>query len=207
VPGGRRILDCCAAPGGKTLILGERNSKAEIVACDGSHQRLADLQKRLRVLGDRVECRLGDATQLSDENAFDAVLADVPCSGTGTLGRNPEIRHRLRVEELTRQAERQRAVLNSAVRATQSGGFVLYSTCSLEPEENEQVIEAVLAESSGANLVSLRSRIEALRAEGILTEDGAGRLAGCVTDQGTLRLLPGVFQTDGFFAALIERKR
>ena len=106
VPRGRKILDCCAAPGGKTLILGERNPEAEIVACDGSHQRLADLRKRLRVLGSRVECRLADATQLSDENAVDVVLADVPCSGTGTLGRNPEIRHRLRVEDLTRQAER-----------------------------------------------------------------------------------------------------
>src|SRR4029078_7079267 len=83
VPRGRKILDCCAAPGGKTLILGERNPEAEIVACDGSHQRLEDLRKRLRVLGDRVECRLADATQLSDENAFDAVLVDVPCSGTG----------------------------------------------------------------------------------------------------------------------------
>jgi len=207
VPRGQKILDCCAAPGGKTLILGERNPEAEIVACDGSHQRLGDLRKRLRVLGDRVECRLADATQLSDENAFDAVLVDVPCSGTGTLGRNPEIRHRLRVEDLTRQAERQRAILNSAVRAARSGGFVLYSTCSLEAEENEQVIVALLAENSGAKLVSIRSRIEELRAEGILTEDGAGRLAGCATDQGTLRLLPGVFQTDGFFAALIEKAR
>ncbi|MBS1804339.1 MAG: RNA methyltransferase [Acidobacteria bacterium] len=205
VPRGGKILDCCAAPGGKTFILGERNPEAEIVACDGSHQRLGELRTRLRLLGDRVECRLSDATQLEEENAYHVVLADVPCSGTGTLGRNPEIRHRLHVEDLPRQAERQRAILRSALRAARSGGFVVYSTCSLEPEENEQVIEAALREVSGAKLVSLRTRIEDLKSEGILTGDGSTRLLDCVTFEGTLRLLPGVFQTDGFFAALIQR--
>jgi 16S rRNA (cytosine967-C5)-methyltransferase len=206
-PWGQKILDCCAAPGGKTLILGERNPKSEIVACDGSHQRLAELRKRLKVLGERVQCRLADVTHLEDENAFDVVLADVPCSGTGTLGRNPEIRHRLRPEDLKRQAERQRAILASAVRAVQPGGFVLYSTCSLEPEENEQVIEGALPEGSGVKLVSMQSRFEALRSEGVLTEAGAERLTRCITKQGALKLIPGVFQTDGFFAALMEKDR
>jgi 16S rRNA (cytosine967-C5)-methyltransferase len=108
---------------------------------------------------------------------------------------------------LKRQAERQRAILASAVRAVQPGGFVLYSTCSLEPEENEQVIEGALPEGSGVKLVSMRSRIEALRSEGVLTEAGAVRLPGCITDQGGLKLIPGVFQTDGFFAALMEKER
>lgn len=204
VPHGNQILDCCAAPGGKTLILGERNPEAQIIACDGSHQRLADLQKRLQPLGERVQCRLADATHLTDENTFDAVLADVPCSGTGTLGRNPEIRHRLRLENLTRQAERQIAILTSALRATRPGGFVLYSTCSLEPEENEQVIEAALAQAA-AKLVSVHSRIQELRSEEILTQTGSERLLASITPRGALRLLPGVFQTDGFFAALIQR--
>jgi len=206
VPRGRRILDCCAAPGGKTLILGERNPEAEIVACDGSHQRLGDLRNRLRVLGARVECRLADATHLKEESEYDVVLADVPCSGTGTLGRNPEIRHRLRAEDLQRQAQRQKAILISALRAVRPGGFVLYSTCSLEPEENEQVIDAVLSEDSGAKMVPLRTRIEELRSEEILTKDGSERLLGCVTMHGALRLVPGIFQTDGFFAALIQKE-
>jgi len=205
VPRGQKILDCCAAPGGKTLILGERNPEAEIVACDGSHQRLRYLRSRLRVMGERVECRLADVTHLKEENAFDVVLADVPCSGTGTLGRNPEIRHRLRAEDLARQAERQRAILRAALRAVRPGGFVLYSTCSLEPEENEQVIEGVIGEQRGAELVSLQDRIEELRAEGVLTDSGAERLARCVLPQGSLRLLPGEFETDGFFAALIQK--
>ena len=82
---------------------------------------------------------LADATGSSFDSEFDVVLADVPCSGTGTLSRNPEIRHRLRAEDLPRQAERQRAILASALRAVRPGGRVVYSTCSLEPEENEEV--------------------------------------------------------------------
>ncbi len=154
-----------------------------------------------------MECRLADVTHLRDENAFDAVLADVPCSGTGTLGRNPEIRHRLHAEDLDRQAERQRAILRSALRAVRPGGFVVYSTCSLEPEENEQVIEAVLGEVKEARQVPLSRRIQELRSEGILTDSGAERLGRCVTDRGALRLLPGAFHTDGFIAALIEKQR
>ncbi len=119
---GRRILDACAAPGGKTLILAERNPEAQIVACESNARRLSELRERVAAYADRVECRLADATALEDESAFDVVLADVPCSGTGTLGRNPEIRHRLRLEDLPRQAERQRAIFRGALRAVRPGG-------------------------------------------------------------------------------------
>jgi len=112
----KSILDACAAPGGKTLILAERNPEAQIVACESSPQRLAQLRRRLAAYAGRVECRLADAAALKEESAFDLVLADVPCSGTGTLGRNPEIRHRLRQEDLPRQAERQRDLLRGVWR-------------------------------------------------------------------------------------------
>ncbi len=202
---GSAILDCCAAPGGKTLILAERNPQARIVACESSPQRLAQLRKRLEPLGGRVECRLADATSLEEESAFDVVLADVPCSGTGTLGRNPEIRHRLGLEDLARQADRQKAILRSALRGARVGGQVIYSTCSLEPEENERVVADVLAEVDAAHPVSLQSRIEELRREGVLTESGASRLLTCITPEGYLRLLPGAFHTDGFFVATIKK--
>jgi 16S rRNA (cytosine967-C5)-methyltransferase len=132
-------------------------------------------------------------------------LADVPCSGTGTLGRNPEIRHRLRPEDLPRQAERQRAILAAALRAVRVGGRVVYSTCSLEPEENEEVITAVLAQGAHARMVSLESSIDALVEEGVLVSSSAKRLHDCLTREGALRLLPGIFHTDGFFIALMER--
>jgi 16S rRNA (cytosine967-C5)-methyltransferase len=133
------------------------------------------------------------------------VLADVPCSGTGTLGRNPEIRHRLRPDDLARQAERQRAILAAALCAVRPGGFVVYSTCSLEPEENEQVVAAVLAATPSARAVPLEARIEALLGSGILTHQGAERLRDCLTHEGALRLLPGEVHTDGFFICMIER--
>ena len=201
----QEILDACAAPGGKTLILAERNPQARIVACESSPQRLDQLRIRLATHADKIECRLADATKLAEDSVFDLALADVPCSGTGTLGRNPEIRHRLRPEDLVRQAERQRAILQAALRVVRPGGHVLYSTCSLEPEENEQVVAAVLAATPNARQISLAPRIETLRSESILSTSGAEQLQRCLTPEGALHLLPRAFHTDGFFVALLEK--
>jgi len=201
----KKILDACAAPGGKTLILAERNPDAQIVACESSPPRLAELRKRLAAYADRVEYRLADAADLEEESAFDLASVDVPCSGTGTLGRNPEIRHRLRLEDLPRLAERQRAILGAALGAVRVGGRVVYSTCSLEPEENEQVVAAVLAGNPNVRQISLAEGIETLQRTGILQPEGAERLQECLTPEGALRLLPGAVPTDGFFVALIER--
>jgi len=203
---GESILDACAAPGGKTLILAERNPATRIVTCDASEHRLAQLRDRLAPLGERVEFRLGDAAALTDEDAFDLVLADVPCSGTGTLGRNPEIRHRLKLEDLARQAERQKAILHAALRAVRPGGRVVYSTCSLEPEESEQVVAAVLAEAPRAKVIPMQGRLKGMLGEGIVTAVGAERLRKSITDEGYLRLLPGRFRTDGFFVCLLQRE-
>jgi 16S rRNA (cytosine967-C5)-methyltransferase len=201
----QKILDTCAAPGGKTLILAERNPAARIVACESSAARLEQLRKRLDGFSDRVECRQADAAALTEDAIYDLALADVPCSGTGTLGRNPEIRHRLKPEDLTRQAQRQRAILLAALRSVSPGGRVVYSTCSLEPEENEQVVSTALAATSSVRPVSLETQIEALLGRGILTPTGAERLRGSITPEGYLRLLPGVFHTDGFFVSVLER--
>jgi 16S rRNA (cytosine967-C5)-methyltransferase len=204
---GNAILDCCAAPGGKTLILAERNPGARIVAVEVSHARLAQLQERLAPLRERIECRICDAAAMTDDSAYDLVLADVPCSGTGTLGRNPEIRHRLRLEDLAHQAERQRAILRGALRAVRAGERVVYSTCSMEPEENEEVVAAVLGEGQNARIVNVESRIGELLSEDILTGGAAEELRDCMTPEGYLRLLPGAFQTDGFFIALLEKAK
>jgi len=203
---GSAILDCCAAPGGKTLILAERNPEARIVACEASHARLNVMRERLAGLADRVDCRPADATKLEYEAAFDLVLADVPCSGSGTLGRNPEIRHRLSQDDFVRQADRQRDILRAALRATRPGGQVAYSTCSLEPEENEEVIAAVLDVHVGARLIPMQPRLEHMEREGILMPGAAEKLLPCVTPEGYLRLFPGQFGTDGFFVALIEKQ-
>jgi 16S rRNA (cytosine967-C5)-methyltransferase len=202
---GNEILDCCAAPGGKTLILAERNPAARIVACEASPQRLSQLRERLTQHEQRIECRLADATSLEDDGLYDLVLADVPCSGTGTLGRNPEIRHRLQLDDLARQAERQLAILRGALQAACPGGRVVYSTCSLEPEENERVVNHVLASAPDVRLTPMHDRIDEMLRDEIVTSPGAERLHQCVTPEGFLRLLPGRLRTDGFFIALLEK--
>jgi 16S rRNA (cytosine967-C5)-methyltransferase len=203
--GQKKILDACAAPGGKTLILAERIPNALIVGCESSPRRFAELRKRLAAHADRVECRLADAAELEEESAFDFALVDVPCSGTGTLGRNPEIRHRLRLEDLPRLAERQRNLLRAALRAVRPGGRVVYSTCSLEPEENEQVVAALLAENPNVRQIPLAAAIESLQRNGILRPEAADPLRKRLTPDGAMRLLPGILPTDGFYVALLEK--
>jgi 16S rRNA (cytosine967-C5)-methyltransferase len=204
VPGAKRVWDCCAAPGGKTLILARRLRDAEIVASDVSVKRLAQTEARLRryAYAERVQFATADATDAKAvEGEFDLILCDAPCSGTGTLAGNPEIRHRLKVEELTRQAERQRAILNGALKRLAPGGRLVYSTCSLEPEEGERVMEAVLSKG-GVRRISVEALVAELGEQGILL--GGVELSSAVRD-GALRTLPGVHGCDGFYAAVLER--
>ena len=202
---GDAILDCCAAPGGKTLILAERSPEAHIIACEVSPRRFAHLRKRLESQAPRVECRLADVAALAESGLYDLVLVDVPCSGTGTLGRNPEIRHRVEPGDLPRHAERQRAILQAALRAARPGGHVVYSTCSLETEENEEVVAAVLASAANTRIASMPGRLDEMLKGGVLTPGGANHLRHCVTPEGFLRLTPGASGSDGFFIALLER--
>ena len=197
-PQARRIWDCCAAPGGKTMVLTQRHPEAELLASDVNPRRLQHLAERLKVGAPKARTMLADATQLPDsEGFFDLILCDVPCSGTGTLGRNPEIKERLQPAELGRQAVRQREILAAALGRLAPGGRLVYSTCSLEPEENEEVAVAVLA--SAPNEIVQASLEPVL--ERAIPGSGAELLRN-----GCLRTLPGVgFSGDGFFAALFER--
>jgi len=204
MPGARRVWDCCAAPGGKTLILAHRLSETEVVATDVSVKRLTQTEARLKryAYAERVVCGVADAV---DANAglgdFDLILCDVPCSGTGTLAGNPEIRHRLKIEELGRQAERQRAILAAALRRLKPGGRLVYSTCSLEAEECERVVEAVVNEAR-VTRVPVEGLMGELAAQGVLLN--GVELSSAVRD-GALRTLPGVHGCDGFFAVVLER--
>jgi 16S rRNA (cytosine967-C5)-methyltransferase len=194
MPGAKRIWDCCAAPGGKTLILARRLGSAEIVASDVSVKRLAQTEARLRryAYAERVGFAAADAADAKAvEGSFDLILCDVPCSGTGTLAGNPEIRHRLKVEELARQAER-----------LAPGGRLVYSTCSLEPEECERVAEAV-ANKAGLRLLSVSGLLAELGEQGILLN---GVEADSMVRDGALRTLPGVHGCDGFYAVVLVRE-
>jgi 16S rRNA (cytosine967-C5)-methyltransferase len=216
-----RVWDCCAAPGGKTLVLALRLNPhlkgemwgthgAEILATDASAKRLGQMAARLRLYAyaQQVSCAIEDATNMvlaTAQNAkFDLILCDVPCSGTGTLARNPEIRLRLQPDDLARQSARQRAILRGALRRLAPGGRLVYSTCSLEPEENELVVEAV-APGAGVRRLSIEPLIARLADTGVLRQEAGARLIGTAVKDGALRTLPGVHGCDGFFAVVLER--
>ena len=195
-----RIWDCCAAPGGKTLLLALRTGTADVLATDISARRIGQMDARLQRFGyaARIRTAVADATRLPDaEGLFDLILCDVPCTGTGTLARNPEIRSRLKPEDLARQAARQRDILSVALSRLAPGGRLVYSTCSLEPEENEQVVEAVTQPCW--RQLPIQPILEILP---ILREDVD--LPSLIRD-GTLRTLPGVHPCDGFYSVILER--
>jgi 16S rRNA (cytosine967-C5)-methyltransferase len=202
---GTEILDCCAAPGGKTAILAERNPTASITACDISPARLKAMQA---VLGQRpgLRFRVLDATELPFREQFDLVLCDAPCSGTGTIARNPEIRHRVTVDDFRRQQDRQVRLLCSAMRSLRADGRLIYSTCSLEAEENEAVVAEALEREKGFRLLPWKEQIRALELEGSLYPGSAERLFPGGSPDSFLRTFPGLYPGDGFFAACIVRE-
>jgi len=196
---GEDILDCCAAPGGKTRILAQRNANSRILSSE-LHPHRARMLRKL-VPSDNVHVIAADACMLPINAHFDCVLADVPCSGTGTLARNPEIKWRLRPEDLADLQTRQVAILRSAMQRVSSCGRLVYSTCSLESEENSAVVEKALSIDSTFHLMDCRSELNRLRSQGELERDNVDSL---LTGH-YLRTIPGVHPCDGFFAALLQK--
>jgi len=196
---GQRILDCCAAPGGKTRIIAGRNPSATILAVE-LHPRRASLLRHL-VRETNVQVIVADARQLPANLLFDRVLVDVPCSGTGTLAHNPEIKWRLQPADVVDLQARQLAILQSAMQRVVTGGRLVYSTCSLEPEENGEVVERALSADHAFFGLDCRERLEHLRDEGELVwKDLDSLMHGPY-----LRTIPGVHPCDGFFAAILEK--
>jgi len=195
-----KILDCCAGPGGKTALIAQRNPRAKIFATELHRHRARLLQSLSRLPNVRVVA--ADARHLPFAVAFDRILADVPCSGTGTLARNPEIKWRLKSEDLRDLQSRQAAILKAALAQLAIGGRLVYSTCSLEREENEAVVEAAVDGAAEFKVVDCKGELEQLRQSGEMCwTDIASLLAGPY-----LRTIPGVHPCDGFFAAMMERR-
>lgn len=194
----QRVLDLCAAPGIKTLQLAGALGHGTLVACDRSAPRLRTMARLVRgrvpagVSLDVV--RLEARRRLPFGCTFDSILLDVPCSGTGTLARNPEIKWRLQPSDLPRLAEAQEKMLKNALAVLAPGARLVYATCSLEPEENELVVERVLREAEGYRL---------LTAAELSSEFPA--LAPLFDSRGYFRTRPDLHSMDGFFAAMIVR--
>ena len=204
VGAGQKILDCCAAPGGKTLAIADRNPSRSIVAAE-IHPHRARLMRQLTqtsaTTSHLIRVIAADAQHLPTQSRFDRILADVPCSGTGTIARNPEIKWRLDPEDLASLHTRQAAILRSALLHLESGGRLVYSTCSLEKEENEDVVNEILCGNTSIQVIDCRAELERLRAAGeFVWHDPDSLLRGPY-----LRTIPGVHPSDGFFAAILER--
>jgi 16S rRNA (cytosine967-C5)-methyltransferase len=199
------VLDLCAAPGGKTATLARGAAPGGLVVAGDVHaQRLRGMREQLERLGVRnVHAVALDATHpLPLQINFDRILVDAPCSGTGTLARNPEIRWRLRSQDLADFHRRQVALLTSAVASLRPGGRLVYSTCSLEAEENEDVIQETLKQSTGLRTISaaeLARTVEPFLASGV-----AG--AALFDASGAFRTFPPNQHTDGFFAMVLEKR-
>jgi 16S rRNA (cytosine967-C5)-methyltransferase len=201
VQAGDSVLDLCAAPGGKTALLATAaGAGAEIVACDLHARRLrtlAALMKRIGVAN--VRGVVLDGTEpLPFAQKFRRILVDAPCSGTGTLARHPEIRWRVKASDFSELHAKQVRLLRNALAMLETGGRLVYSTCSMEAEENEEVVKEVLAESAEFRLRDAGTVIGPRLADGVSAETITGA-------DGTMRTSPATTQTDGFYAAVIER--
>jgi 16S rRNA (cytosine967-C5)-methyltransferase len=191
-----RVADWCAGAGGKTLALAmAMENRGHIAACDISAFRLDSAVRRLRRAGvhnvERHLVAVGDKWAKRRAGTFDRVLVDAPCTGTGTWRRNPDARPRLSERDLIELRPKQAAILDQAARLVRSGGWLVYATCSLLPEENEAQVQGFLAAHPEFAVVPLAR---------------AWPLAAPPPCAGPFLILtPRRHGTDGFFAAVLER--
>jgi len=195
----QRVLDLCSAPGMKTSQVAAGLRDGLLIACDVSARRLRSMET---VVSHRIPAtvrwfrvQLDASRPLPFSSCFDRILLDAPCSGTGTLARNPEIKWRLKPEDIVRLSELQARMLRAALPMLAPGGRLVYATCTLEREENEDVVERVLAEETAFRRLP--------RADLILAWP---TLASLFDDDGYFRTRPDLHGTDGFFAAVISRE-
>ena len=200
---GNTVLDLCAAPGGKTLLLARAaGAKGHVIATDLHEHRVRAMKERFEPAGIRnVETLVLDGAQpLPFERAFDRILVDVPCSGTGTLARHPEIRWKVRLEDIRDLHDRQARLLRNALPQLAADGRLVYSTCSIEREENEGVVGEVLGELRDTfQIADPRPAFESLLQESV-------PLRTILGEDSFFRTFPPEHGTDGFFAAIIERR-
>jgi len=194
---GERVLDTCAAPGTKTAAIAERlNGEGHILALDRHPRRLHLVGRGVRRLGlGGVATLERDATKslkdLLETGEFDRILVDAPCSGLGSLRRNPDARWRVRPEDFEALSKIQRAILESAASVLRPGGSLVYSTCTITPEENEDVIRGFMATRSQWQVAQ--------------REEAPAAIQKLIDDDGFLRLLPHRHGMDGFFAVRLIR--
>jgi 16S rRNA (cytosine967-C5)-methyltransferase len=196
---GERVADLCAAPGGKTIQLAL--SGAKVTALDRSAERMKRVAANLQRMGAEADLQVGDANSF-DAGPFDAILLDAPCTATGTIRRNPDVAWTKRASHIQSMVAAQAKMLDRSISLLKPGGRLVYCTCSLEPEEGELQVAALLRRNP--DVVRLPISAEEI-----------GGLAGCLTPEGEVRTLPHdlpgpeprLSGMDGFFMARLGRKK
>jgi 16S rRNA (cytosine967-C5)-methyltransferase len=186
---GMRVLDACAAPGGKTCHILETATNLDLVALDNDQTRLNRVSENLSRLGLQATLLCGDASDASqwyENNTFDRILLDAPCSGTGVVRRHPDIKLLRRPEDIPQLAKQQLAILQSLWSCLRQGGYLLYATCSILPEENHEIIQQFLSMESSATSVAIDAPW------------------GIASDLGR-QILPRENEADGFFYSLLHK--
>lgn len=188
---GMRVLDLCAAPGGKTAFIADvMQNKGEIVALDRFESRLKILQKNLdRLKVTNVKTITIDANEFVDEQGFDRVLVDAPCSGLGTLTKKPDLKWKRDLGDIRNIVNIQYELLKRGASLLKQGGSLVYSTCTVEPEENSEIIKKFLSENANFKLIN---------AGKFLPEE-------LVAEDGTVQTFPHIHGLDGSFAAKLEK--
>lgn len=190
-----QVLDVCAAPGGKTMLAAQKAAKGAVLARDVSEYKVEKIRENVtRMQYDNIKLQIFDGRVLDEEliEKADVVLADVPCSGLGVAGRKADIKYHVTKEGMEELAVLQRQILENALQYVKPGGVLLFSTCTINPAENEE--QALwLAEKKDFFLESLDTFIpEEMHSES--------------TKKGMLQLFPGEYHTDGFFIARLRRE-
>ncbi len=187
---GERVLDACAAPGGKTTHMAQMmHDEGEVIAVEKDRARAARLRENVAGLGlQSVSVVEGDIRSLAGLGSFDRVLVDAPCSSTGVIRRNPDVKYRHSAADLLRHADEQRSLLSAASRMLRPSGVLVYSVCSTEPEEGEDVADAFLQASPEFRIIEPRFDF----------------LERCIS-RGFFRTFPHTHTMDGFFGMSICR--
>lgn len=198
-----RILDACAAPGGKTLALAEQCPDAYVDALEIDTDRANRIWENLARMPDdlreRVAVKIGDARSFSDEAPYDLILADVPCSGTGVIRRHPDIKWLRRPEDVEALTRLQREIVHALWPLLKRNGILIYATCSVLACENHQQIEQLLSELPGSQQLPMPSSLS------LPVQDPEPRSQGAPKATEMLQILPGQSGMDGFFYAMLQK--
>jgi len=191
---GMRILDCCAAPGGKSTHMAQlANDNCEIISLDVNDSRLKLIDENAQRLGIKsIKTMNSDASSYSDSHGFDLVLCDAPCSGLGIMGGKPDIRYTITYQRILECQEKQREILNNIKNCVKPGGRLIYSTCTINPGENEEMVSSFLESNRDFEVVDFKSVLPA-------------KLQDKYKD-GMITLLPDSDGCEGFFISELRRK-